>query len=148
MSEDNLVDDGDVDDGERRAETSHHSPEQEAILEQRVEDRESAGVFLGVHVEQTAVQMLCFPRHKTEEDGQDTVGCATSAEWKVAGRVVAVVAIVAKVAVAYAVNYDYEAYEAESAHAGAVDEFVDDQLFGEYTSAKTVRRAYHDIRGS
>lgn len=55
------------------------------------------------------------------------------------------VAVVAEVAVAGAVDDDDEAGEAEGAHAGAVDELVDDELFGEDAGAETVRWACHDI---
>ena len=145
VSEDDLVDDGDVDDGERRADAGDDGPEQEAVLEQGVEDGEGAGVFFGVHVEQAAGQVLGFPGHDAEEHCEDGVGCGAGAEGEVAGRVVAVVAVVAEVAVAYAVDDDHEAGEAEGAHAGAVDELVDDELFGEDAGAETVRWACHDI---
>lgn len=68
VSEDDLVDDGDVDDGKRRAEADDDGPEEEAVLEQSVEDGESAGVFFGVHVEQAAGQVLGFPGHDAEQD--------------------------------------------------------------------------------
>lgn len=68
VSEDDLVDDGDVDDGERRADACDDGPEQEAVLKQGVEDGEGAGVFFGVHVEQAAGQVLGFPGHDAEQD--------------------------------------------------------------------------------
>jgi len=68
VSEDDLVDDGDVDNGERRADAGDDGPEQEAVLEQGVEDGEGAGVFFGVHVEQAAGQVLGFPGHDAEQD--------------------------------------------------------------------------------
>lgn len=85
VSKNNLVDDRDVDDGKRRANTSDDRPEQEAVLEQGVENGERAGVFFGVHVEQTAGQVLCFPGHDAEQNGQDAVCCGASAEGEVAG---------------------------------------------------------------
>jgi hypothetical protein len=145
VSENDLVDDRDVDDRERRADADDDRPEQEAVLEQGVEDGEGAGVFFGVHVEQAAGQVLGFPGHDAEQDGQDGVCCGAGAEGEVAGRVVAVVAVVTKVAVACAVDDDDEAGEAEGAHACTVDEFVDDELFGEDAGAETVRWAGHDV---
>lgn len=55
------------------------------------------------------------------------------------------VAVIAEVAIACAVDDDDEAGETERAHACAVDEFVDDELFGEDTGAETVWRSCHDI---
>lgn len=63
VSENDFVDDGNVDDGERRAEAGDDGPEEEAVLEQRVENGEGAGIFFGVHVEQAAGQVLGFPGH-------------------------------------------------------------------------------------
>ena len=145
VSEDDLVDDRDVDDGERRADAGDDGPEQEAILEQGVEDGEGAGVFFGVHVEQAAGQVLGFPGHDAEQDCEDGVCCGSSAEGEVASGVVAVVAVVAEVAVACAVDDDDEAGKTERAHASAINELVDDELFGKDTGAETVRRSCHDI---
>ena len=125
VSENDAVDDRNVDYRERSAESRADSPEQEPVLEQRVEDRESAAVIFGVHVEQTAGQMFRFPRHDAEEHGQDAVSRSASAEGQAAGIVVAVVAVGAQVAVAVGVHDDHEADQAERAHAGAVDELVD-----------------------
>ena len=145
VSEDDLVDDRDVDDGERRADAGDDGPEQEAVLEQGVEDGEGAGVFFGVHVEQAAGQVLGFPGHDAEQDCEDGVCCGSSAEGEVASGVVAVVAVVAEVAVACAVDDNDEAGETERAHASAVNELVDDELFGEDAGAETVRWAGHDV---
>jgi nitrite reductase/ring-hydroxylating ferredoxin subunit len=56
-----------------------------------------------------------------------------------------VVAVGAQVAVAVRVHDDHEADQAECAHAGAVDEFVDYQLLGEDAGAQAVGRACHDV---
>ena len=109
VSEDDLVDDRDVDDGERGADACDDSPEQEAVLEQGVEDGESAGVFFRVHVEQAAGQVFGFPSHDAEQDCQDAVCCGASAEGKIAGGVVAVITVVAEIAIACAVDDDDEA---------------------------------------
>jgi hypothetical protein len=145
VSENDLVDDRDVDDGERGANTCNDGPEQEAILEQRVDDGERTGIFFRIHVEQATGQMFRFPCHDAEQDCQDAVRCGASTEGEVAGRIVAVVAVVPKVAVASAVDYYHEANEAQRAHASAVNEFVDNQLFGEDSGAKAVRRPGHDV---
>ena len=145
VSENNLVDNRDVDDGERRADADNDGPKQEAVLEQGVEDGERAGVFFGVHVEQAAGQVLGFPGHDAEQDCQDRVCGGAGAEGEVASWIVAVVAVVAEVAVACAVDDDDEAGEAERAHAGAVYEFVDDELFGEDAGAETVWWSGHDV---
>ena len=55
------------------------------------------------------------------------------------------IAVIAEVAVACAVDDDDEAGEAEGAHARAVDEFVDDELFSEDARAETMRRSCHDV---
>jgi GTP cyclohydrolase II len=145
VSENNTVDDRNVNDRERGAEARADSPEQEAVLEQSVEDREGAAVLFRVHVEQAAGQVFGFPRHDAEEDGQDAVSRGAGAEGQGAGVVVAVVAVGAQVAVAVRVHDDHEADQAECAHAGAVDEFVDYQLLGEDAGAQAVGRACHDV---
>jgi hypothetical protein len=145
MSENDLVDDGDVDDGERRADTCDDRPEQEAVLEQSVEDGERAGIFLRIHVEQAAGQVLRFPSHDTEQDCQDAVRCGTSAKREVASWVVAMVAVVSEVTITGTVDDYHEADETQGAHASAVDEFVDDQFFGEDSGAETVRWSGHDV---
>ena len=145
VPEDDFVDDGNVDDGERRADAGDDGPEQEAVLEQGVEDGEGAGVFFGVHVEQAAGQVLGFPGHDAEQDCQDRVCRGPRAEGEVAGGVVAMVAVVAEVTVACAVDDDDETGETKRAHASAVDELVDDELFGENTGAEAVWRSCHDI---
>jgi len=145
VPEDNLVDDRDVYDGERCADACDDGPEQEAVLEQGVEDGESARIFFGVHVEQAAGQVLGFPGHDAEQDCQDAVCCAAGAKGEVAGIIVAVVAVVTEVTVAYAIDDDDEAGETERAHACAVDELVDDEFFGEDTRAETVGWSGHHI---
>lgn len=64
VSEDDAVDHGNVDDGKGRDETSHHRPEEKAVLgDGREEGQALAGVFIRVHVEQREVEVLGLPSH-------------------------------------------------------------------------------------
>lgn len=145
MAENNPIDNRNVNDRERRANTHNHSPEEESVLAQRAEHRERTGVFFRVHVEEAAGEVLGLPGHEAEEDGEDAVGGGAGAEGQVARRVVAVVAVGAEVAVAVGVEDDDETDEAQRAHARAVDEFVDDEFAGENASAQGVGWAGHYV---
>ena len=145
MSENNAIDDRNVNDRERSAETRADSPEQEAVLEQCVENRKSAAVLFRIHVEQAAGQVFGFPRHDAKEYGQDAVSRGAGAEGQGAGVVVAVIAVGTQVAVAVGVHDDHEAEQAERAHAGTVYELVDYQLLCEDAGAQAVGRTCHDV---
>lgn len=147
MPENNTVDDRNVDDRKRSAQTRADSPEEETVLQQSIENRESAVVFLRVHVEQAAGQVLRLPCHDAQQSGQNAVSRGAGAEWQAASLVVAVVAVGAEVAVAVGVDDDDEAGQAQRAHARAVDELVDYQLLCEDAGSQAVGRARHDVRG-
>lgn len=147
VSEHHSVNDRDIDTEERRQQPSDHSPEQKAVLPQSPEDGESARVLFRIHIEQTAIEVLCLPCHDGQQDSQNTVRRPSSAERKIASLIVRVIAISAQIAIADAIGYDDEADQAQSAHEGAVDEFVGYEFFGEDAGAEGVRWSDHDVGG-
>jgi len=145
VSEDSRVDDRDVDDWERRQHASHDSKEEKSVLPNGVDYGERPRVHLGIHVEQRSLKVLYFPRCDAEQNSQNTIGSSTGAEDDVTAVVVSIVAAMSKLASTWSVSYHDKADQTQGAEESAIDEFVDNETFGEDANLERVGRSSHDV---
>lgn len=143
--EDALVDDGQVDDGEGDDEAGHDGPQQEAVVDEGLDDGEGAAEAARVQVEEAAPEVLDLPRRDEQDEAQEGEDGRAAAEDDVAGGVPALVAVAAQLAVAWAEGDDDEGDQTQDAGPAAVQHLVDDELRGEDADAQVARPAHHDV---
>lgn len=133
--EDDLVETGDVDDGEHGDEASNDGPEEELVAPDVDDPLGEVALAAGLHAEETASQVDHLPGEEQGEPGKAGKGGGTGAEDNFAALGVRVVAVVANVsgAVADTVEDEDEGAEAEGSHPETVDYHVEEELGGEDT---------------
>merc|ERR1712093_889032 len=147
MSEDSIVQDGDVECGEDSDETRDDRPEQELVAPDIDGPLREILCGFGLHAEEGAAHVDHLPGWEEREPGHADEGRGSGAEHGAAALVDGVVAADAQGAVAEAEEHDGEGGETEGGHPETVDHHVNHYFPGEDAGFEGLRRSLHDIWG-
>lgn len=131
--EDTFVNNGDVQDGERKDETSHDTEKEEPIGPDVVHPLGQVALGIGLHPEEASAEVHHLPGEEEGEPGHTGECGGTGTEHSVAGLAVLGVTVYGQIAIAPREHDEGKGSKAKSRHPDAVNHGIDDDFPGENT---------------